>query len=318
MGRPDDKLREIRIRPWGMPLRSIRATSGNRCDNPFLRNLSPMSRIEGTAPDLSRDRENALAMFDVSRETVSRLDRFVELLLAWQSKVNLISPSTVPSLWTRHVADSLQLLHLVGLPPSAAGSSSPGLSRRSRSGGHGGNCRDDRDEPRHDRAGRPGEGREEGGVWFDLGSGGGFPGIVIACALADIPGTRVHLVESNMKKASFLREAVRETKVPAIVHAARIEALSSTFAGTVDYVTARALAPLPELLEWIAPFMKRGAKALLLKGQDLDNELTKATKNWNIEADIVPSKTSRAGRILIVRGLSRRLPHAPLPRAPQG
>jgi 16S rRNA (guanine527-N7)-methyltransferase len=256
-----------------------------------------MSWIAGTALDLSRDREKALAMFDVSRETVSRLDRFVELLLAWRSKTNLISPSTVSSLWTRHVADSLQLLHLVGLPPSPSSRTLP--------------------RTRGSEGWVKGEGRE-GGVWFDLGSGGGFPGIVIACALADVPGTRVHLVESNMKKASFLREVVRETKVPAIVHAARIEMLGSTFAGRVDYVTARALAPLPELLEWIAPFMKRGAKALLLKGQDLDSELTKATKSWNIEADSVPSKTGKTGRILIVRGLSRRLPHAPLPRAPEG
>ncbi len=256
----------------------------------FLTGSLAMTRAQETALDLSRDREKALAMFDVSRETISRLDRFVELLLAWQSKINLISRSTVSSLWTRHVADSLQLLHLVGLPPSPSSLTLP------RTRGSEGSVK--------------GEGRE-GGVWFDLGSGGGFPGIVIACALADVPGTRVHLVESNMKKVSFLREVIRETKVPAVVHAARIETLGSTFAGRVDYVTARALAPLPELFEWIAPFMKSGAKALLLKGQDLDRELTNATKNWNIEADSVPSKTSKTGRVLIVHALSKRIPTVP-------
>src|SRR5882672_8744486 len=236
-----------------------------------------MSRTPATIVDLSADRQNALAMFDVSRETITRLDRFVDLLLAWQRRINLISPSTIPSLWTRHVADSLQLLQLAETSPPQAG-----------------------------------EGRT-GGVWLDLGSGGGFPGIVIACALADVPGTLIHLIESNMKKAAFLREAVRETKVPGIVHAARIETLVPVLGGAADYVTARALAPLPDLLEMIAPFLKKGAKAFLLKGQDLDIELTEATKRWSIEAETVPSKTSKAGRILIVHALSRRTPTLPSP-----
>ena len=247
------------------------------------------TRMQETAFDLSGDREKALAMFDVSRETIARLDRFVALLLTWQSKTNLISRSTISSLWTRHVADSLQLVQLVELLPAPVSLTLPGK-----------------------------RGKGEGGVWLDLGSGAGFPGLVIACALADAPGTRVHLVESNMKKASFLREVVRDTKVPAVVHPARIEAVASMLSDTVDYVTARALAPLPELFEMIAPFVKKGAKALLLKGQDLDSELTNATKSWNIEADKVPSKTSKAGRILIVHGLSRRPPHATLPRTPEG
>ena len=263
-----------------------------------------MSRTQDAAIDRSRDREKALAMFDVSRETIARLDRFVELLLSWQPKTNLISRSTISSLWTRHVADSLQLLQLVDLLPPAAGTSSPGWSRRSRSARHSACYRDGQDEPGHDAVGHAGD----GSVWLDLGSGAGFPGVVIACALADAPGTRVHLVESNMKKASFLREVVRETRVPAVVHPARIETMASTLDDAADYVTARAVAPLPELFEMMAPFLKKGAKALLLKGQDLDRELTNATKNWNIEANSVPSKTSETGRILIVHALSKRIP----------
>ena len=224
-----------------------------------------MNQMPDTTVDLSADRERVLAMFDVSRETTARLDRFVASLLAWQHRINLISSSTIASLWTRHVADSLQLLRLV---------------------------------PVKSLAHPP--------VWLDLGSGAGFPGIVIACSLADIPGTRVHLVESNMKKAAFLREAVRETKTPGVVHAARIETLDPVLGA--DYVTARALAPLPDLFAIIAPFLKRGAKALLLKGQDLDMELTEATKHWNIEAEKIPSKTSKTGRILVVHELSKRTP----------
>jgi 16S rRNA (guanine527-N7)-methyltransferase len=215
------------------------------------------------AGDLAKDRNAALAMFDLPGETVVRLDRFVDLLLTWQRRTNLIAPSTIPSLWTRHVADSLQLLDLVEAPY---------------------------EKPR---------------LWLDLGSGGGFPAVVIACALADVPGTQVHLVESNLKKAAFLREAVRETKAPGIVHAVRIDQLPPSLdARTIDYVTARALAPLPDLLEMAAPFIKKGAKALFLKGQDLDHELTESTKRWHIDAQSVPSRTSGAGRILIVRTLS--------------
>jgi 16S rRNA (guanine527-N7)-methyltransferase len=241
-----------------------------------------------TPIDLSADRQNALAMFDVSRETVARLDRFVDLLLVWQGRTNLISPSTIPSLWTRHVADSLQLLQLAETvsphPPSRAG------------------------EEKSIDPSAPAEQGRVGCVWLDLGSGGGFPGIVLACALADVPGTQIHLIESNIKKASFLREAVRETKVPGIVHAARIETLVPVLGAAADYVTARALAPLPDLFEMVAPFLKKGAKAFLLKGQDLDIELTRATKRWNIEAESAPSKTSKTGRILIVHALTRRTP----------
>jgi 16S rRNA (guanine527-N7)-methyltransferase len=213
---------------------------------------------------LREDRERALAMFDVSPETVARLDRFVDVLLTWQRHTNLIAPSTIPSLWTRHVADSLQLLDLVETPYAKPS------------------------------------------TWLDLGSGSGFPGVVIACALADVADAQVHMVESIQKKATFLREAIHETNAPGIVHHTRIESLARSFdAAAVDYVTARALAPLPDLLETVFPFINKGAKALLLKGQDLDHELTESTKHWHIQAETVPSRTSTAGRILIVHALSQ-------------
>ena len=224
----------------------------------------PSHRESGLAVVDPEDRKHALAMFDVSPETVARLDRFVDLLLMWQRHTNLIAPSTIPSLWTRHVADSLQLLDLVEAPYAKPS------------------------------------------TWLDLGSGGGFPGVVIACALADVPGAQVHMVESTLKKATFLREVIRETKAPGIVHDTRIESLARTFdAAAVDYVTARALAPLPDLLKMVSPFLKKGAKALLLKGQDLDRELTESTKHWHIQAETVPSRTSKDGRILIVHTLSQ-------------
>jgi 16S rRNA (guanine527-N7)-methyltransferase len=212
------------------------------------------------ATALAADREAALALLPVSRETLARLDRFVATLLTWQRRINLIAPASVRAIWTRHVADSLQLLSLA---PAAK-------------------------------------------IWLDLGSGGGFPGVVIACALGETPGARVHLVESNGKKAAFLREAVRVTGAPAIVHLARIEQMGTKLGEPVEVVTARALAPLTELLGLAEPWLKKGAQALLPKGQDVGAELTEASKYWNIEAVLVPSKTDPLARIVSVGRAERR------------
>jgi 16S rRNA (guanine527-N7)-methyltransferase len=206
-------------------------------------------------PDLAADRARALALVPVSRETAARLDRFAALLFDWQSHLNLIAASTVPVLWTRHIADSLQLL---GLAPQAR-------------------------------------------KWVDLGSGAGFPGLPIACALADQGSAQIHLVESNNKKAAFLREAIRVSGAPAIVHAERIGDFSKRFRGELDVVTARALAPLPELLSIAYPLLKRGPLGVFPKGQDMDAELTEAAKCWSIEASLVPSRTDPKSRVVVIR-----------------
>lgn len=207
--------------------------------------------------DLSADKAAALKLQNVSRETLARLEQFVDLLLLWQQKMNLIAPSTIPFIWTRHVADSLQLLDHA---PDAK-------------------------------------------TWLDFGSGGGFPAIPIACALAERTGSMVHLVESNGKKAAFLREAVRVTGVRAQVHLERAEKFSLSPVESVDVVTARALSPLKLLCDQAFPWIEKGAIALFPKGQDIDAELTEATKYWTIEAEVAPSKTSAAGCIVIVRHL---------------
>ncbi len=201
-----------------------------------------------------------MALTPVSRETVERLDRFVDLLLTWQKTTNLISPSSISQIWTRHVADSLQLLDLA----------------------------------------------PEARTWIDLGSGGGFPGAVIACALAEQKGAAIHLVESNAKKAAFLREAGRTTGAPIIVHAMRIEKFVHSYEGPAEVVTARALATLKLLLTLSFPLLAAGAQGLFPKGQDIDAELTQASKYWNINHTLVPSRTDRQGRIVIVRALERR------------
>jgi 16S rRNA (guanine527-N7)-methyltransferase len=213
---------------------------------------------EWSASELAEDRALAQTLVPVSRETLARLDRLIELLLPVAAHTNLIARSTIPQLWTRHIADSLQLLPLA---PNAK-------------------------------------------TWVDLGSGAGFPGLVIACALADQPGARVHLVESVQKKAAFLRETAQQLQVPAIVHAVRIEVIGKNTNIKADVVTARALAPLDQLLTLAHPLLRSGAIGLFPKGQDVEGELTQASKSWNIEASLVPSQTNALSRIVVVKALA--------------
>ena len=111
----------------------------------------------------------------------------------------------------------------------------------------------------------------------------------------------MNLIESNGKKAAFLRQVIRELALPAQVHEQRIETFVPVVAA--DVITARAVAPLTKLLGYVAPLLKTGAKALLLKGQDVEAELTESAKYWNIEAERVASRTHPAGRIVVVRAL---------------
>ena len=219
-----------------------------------------MSKRGQGALNLAADKACALKLTPVSRETETRLDMFVDVLLLWQKKTNLVASSTLARLWTRHIADSLQLIPLA---PQAR-------------------------------------------VWLDLGSGGGFPGMPIACALSDTPGAKVHLIESNGKKAAFLREAVRMTGVPAAVHQVRAENFGESCKETVHAVTARALAPLKTLCDQAFPWIARGAIGLFPKGQDVDAELTEAAKYWKLEAAKMPSKTASEGCILVITGLQAR------------
>jgi 16S rRNA (guanine527-N7)-methyltransferase len=116
----------------------------------------------------------------------------------------------------------------------------------------------------------------------------------------------VHLVERNSKKAAFLREALRITSAPGIVHANGIEDIVDSIEGPIDCVTARALAPLHQLIGFAEPLVRKGAKALFLKGQDVDAELTEATKYWNIEPILHSSLTGGQGWIVELGQIERR------------
>lgn len=141
--------------------------------------------------------------------------------------------------------------------------------------------------------------------WVDLGSGGGFPGLVIAAVLAEWAGATVHLVESDTRKAAFLREAARLAGLPATVHAQRIEQVAQQLAPGTEVVSARALAPLPKLLDLAEPFLAVGAIGVFPKGRDADLELTQARKGWTLDCDLRPSTSDPLARILLVRGAKR-------------
>ena len=206
-----------------------------------------------------RERAETLERFSVSRETAEKLNLYVDLLLERQQVMNLISRSTLDSVWSRHIADSLQLLPL----------GAPALR------------------------------------WADLGSGAGFPGLVIACALADTPGVHVHLIESTKRKAAFLAEVAETLRLPVTVHPDRIEAVLPALAPSIDIVTARALAPLDKLLSYAASALERGVKGLFMKGQNAEVELTDAKQSWHIRYDLVASETDPSGRIVMINRAKR-------------
>ena len=244
-----------------------------------------------TVPHISGP-EHFAAAFDVSRETLARLETYEGLLRQWQKAVNLVAPATLDDVWHRHFADSAQLLHLA---PQGA---------------------------HH---------------WIDLGSGGGFPGLVIAILLADpharaASGTpnplpesgergqvvgpapvtsRVTLIESDARKAAFLREVARHTAIAAGVAvdilSTRAESARIKVNGSLPRVIcARALAPLDRLLELAAPLSPPGTTGLYLKGKTVAQELRAAEKMWNFDVELVPSVTDRDGRIAVITRLERK------------
>ncbi len=198
------------------------------------------------------------ASFAVSRETLQRLEIYADLLHRWQKTINLVAPSTLPDIWHRHFADSAQLLDQV--PDGAL-------------------------------------------RWLDLGSGGGFPGLVIGCMLAERQGSRLTLIESDGRKCAFLREVVRQTALASVVAVdivtERIETVANTAkVGAVDVISARALAPMERLLGWCDPFFGSDTLALLLKGRDVEVEITEARKSWQFDCELLASRTSSDGRIV--------------------
>ncbi len=204
--------------------------------------------------------EEFAAATNVSRETLAGLVTYQQLLERTQSRFNLVGPSTLPEIWSRHFLDSAQLLPLI-----------------------------------------PNDKR----VLVDLGSGAGFPGLVLA--LLD-PRLEVHLVEGNRHKAGFLAEVARATGAArrVTIHAARIANATPKLAQRADIVTARALAELEDLLRLAQPLLKKGGIALFPKGAKAGAELTRARKHWTMTVESLPSRTDPASTIFRISDLARK------------
>lgn len=187
-----------------------------------------MSRL----PDRS-DRAEVLSRWTVSRETATRLDAYEALTQQWQKHINLIAPSTLGHIWTRHIEDGLWLDKVAG----------PQLR------------------------------------WVDIGSGGGFPGLVLACLAAEREGASVELVESSGKKCAFMRTVIRELGLPARVHCGRIENSGAVLAGA-SAISARALASLDALLGLVSPHIGQEVVCYFLKGRAHDEEIASASAHW--------------------------------------
>lgn len=195
---------------------------------------------------------------NVSRETFDRLSHYVTLLKKWTPQINLVSKSTIPDIWTRHILDSLQVIDLLSEPPK---------------------------------------------LWMDLGSGGGFPGLVAAIVgIEKYPSAKFVLVESDQRKCSFLRTVIRETGANATVITDRIEKIAPLNA---DVISARALADLDTLLGFISQHGNEDCVSLLPKGANWKNEVDNAMKHWEFQAEHIKSKTDSSAVVLRVTGVSR-------------
>jgi 16S rRNA (guanine527-N7)-methyltransferase len=137
--------------------------------------------------------------------------------------------------------------------------------------------------------------------WIDMGSGAGFPGLVIAIQLADVAGAAVHLIESDQRKCAFLREAVRITGAAASVHSQRVEAVEHASFGPVDAVTARAFAPLPLTLKLARPWIDRGAVGVFPRGESARDQVAALPEAASYEIEVLPSVIDARSAILRVR-----------------
>lgn len=188
----------------------------------------------------------------VSRETAA-LRIYAAMIRKWNPTINLISPSTVDQIESRHILDSEQM---ASISSQATGS------------------------------------------WLDLGSGGGFPGVVMAILRPDLD---VVLVESDQRKCSFLRAVIREVGLPnASVYSERIEVVKPL---EMPNVSARALAPLPRLMSYVERHLGNSGKAWLMKGRNWQSEVVEAQKIWHFDYKSHQSHTDPDAAILEITGV---------------
>ena len=206
---------------------------------------------------ITADRQAVFDQLNVSQAVQSKLNTYVALLEEWQGKMNLVSDSTLPVVWTRHILDSAQVERY--LTPS-------------------------------DR------------VILDLGSGAGFPALVLAI-LDESKNRTVHLVESDGKKCSFLQAVADACGLQVVIHNERIEKMPVFKA---DVITARALAALDKLVGYAKPFIGERTRCLFLKGKKADEELKLCAKKFVFAVEKYASITSDEGKLLCLTGVKKK------------
>lgn len=144
-------------------------------------------------------------------------------------------------------------------------------------------------------------------IIVDMGAGGGFPGLVLGILLMERHGSCVHLVESNSRKCSFLKDVARQTGAHVEIHNCRIEvfAIESTIQ-SIDVVTARALKPLNTLLSFGQALFEKGAKGVFLKGKSTSAEIEEASQDWDFSHETYESLTDPLGRIVKLNDIKPR------------
>jgi 16S rRNA (guanine527-N7)-methyltransferase len=256
-----------------------------------------------------RNAQDFAAAFDVSRETLERLEAYERLLRQWQKAVNLVAPSTLDHIWQRHFADSAQILPLAPTGARAwldlgSGAGFPGLVvgiliADPASAGRMGVVPSPSLVVPSPLAGGDNSARITP-TPNPFPQGGGGP-----VAQDDAGRPHVTLIESNTRKAAFLREVVRQTgiadRIGVDILSTRIESAATQVTVRPDVVSARALAPLDQLIGLAAPLFAPHTVGVFMKGREAASELETARKSWNLNVELVPSRTEPQGHIVLVR-----------------
>ena len=196
--------------------------------------------------------------YDVSRETLDRLERYAGLIVKWNRSINLVAESTEADLWSRHFVDSAEAFKIAEIHT---------------------------------------------GSWLDMGSGGGFPGAVVAIVAAEhAPDLSVTCIEADIRKAAFLRTLSSAIGVPFGVLSRRIEEVP---AHKANVVSARALSPLTRLLEHAELHLADNGIAVFHKGESWQEEVDKALATWDFSVDIHGSPTNPGSVLLTIGDLKR-------------
>lgn len=203
--------------------------------------------------------KNFIDTYNVSHETFEKLELYHHSLVEWQSRMNLVSNSSLEDAWERHFADSAQLYKFIP---------------------------------------------DEAKTLVDIGSGAGFPAMVLAVMAENrTPSLKITMVESIAKKTLYLKHVKEITAVDVNILNRRIENLREK---TFDVITARAVIALKDLLVYAHPLFRKNTLCIFPKGKNFQAEIDEAKKAWFFTYEAIPSQTSTESVILLIRNLVKK------------